>query len=534
MPFQRTFEVLAKSHNEAATPVLLAALGADDHAVFEGAVAALVQRRSKAGHLAVLQRWQDLTPALRKAVDESQGRMGGALREALLSGDDQLFANACDVARESGEFDLAPTLITVAEQPAGPRSQAATALVIELVERLVHAASAEQTGGYSRHPETIRRGVLESLERSVERFAVHGRKELIEAFAVLAGAESAALRAILDSPHHPCLPTIVDMLLGSANPDVIKLLVSYLLNPEAPAVVRQIVAKRTDPPFVVALLGLPLEMAGPALAKNLGRIKSFACLASIDAVCKRLEPTEQAAAMRLVARSGATDDAKLDFAAALLARGAKAARVVACEALEPIAGQRSNDLVLAALADADGDVQAAATRQLRDRHIPGTMGKLIELVSSPHGAVRAAARDSLAEFSFDNFIARYETMDDDTRRSTGVLVAMVDTTSIERLKQEMASLIRRHRLRAIEAAQMMNVTVEVAEALIERLDDDDHMVRAAAADALAECTGEHVRDALLAALGDRSFAVQSAARNSLRALGVEVADAAGAAVKEVY
>ena len=40
--------------------------------------------------------------------------------------------------------------------------------------------------------------------------------------------------------------------------------------------------------------------------------------------------------------------------------------------------------------------------------------------------------------------------------------------------------------------------------------------------ALAECTASDVRDALLDALDDRSFAVQMAARDSLRTLGVEV------------
>ncbi len=183
---------------------------------------------------------------------------------------------------------------------------------------------------------------------------------------------------------------------------------------------------------------------------------------------------------------------------------------------------RSNELVLSALVDDDADVQAAATRQLRDRHIPGAMAKLIELLDSPHEVVRAAAREALGEFSFDNFLARYETVDDETRQATGALVARVDQQALVRLKDEMASLIRRHRLRAIEIAGVMGVIPQVADALVERLSDEDHMVRAAAAEALQCCTALDVRDALLAALGDRSFAVQTAARNSLRQMGVEV------------
>ncbi len=517
-----TFDVLGRSRNDAATATLLAALESGEDGVFDGAVRALVRRTSKQGHVAVLERWHTLADELKLAVDENQGRMGGALREGLLSRDDQMFANACDVARESGEFDLAPTLLTVAEQGSPQRSDVATALVIGLVGRLLKPGDEEQSG-FSRHPETIRRSVLESMERSVERFGAHKRDELVEAFVVLAGPDHPTLRSILETSHHVCHETVAAMLHDSANPDVLRLLAAYLAGYDAPAAVRNVAARRTDGPFVATLLGLPLDPNNAALAKNLGRIRSFACLASTDAVCKRLSPEDQSAAMRLVALSGAPDEAKLDFAAALMARGSQLARVAACVALEPIAGQRSNELVLAALVDPDGEVQAAAARQLRDRHIPGTMAKLIELVSSPHPAVRAAARESLAEFSFENYIARYETLDDDVRRQTGALVAMVDPNALMRLKQEMASLVRRRRLRAIEMADVMGVTARVADALIERLDDEDHLVRAAAADALAECSVFDVRDALLAALGDRSFAVQSAARNSLRVLGVEVA-----------
>jgi HEAT repeat protein len=315
---------------------------------------------------------------------------------------------------------------------------------------------------------------------------------------------------------------MLDVLNLSTNGAVLNVLTTYLIAYDAPSAVRSVAARRTDAAFVAALLGMSLDPDNAVLAKNLGRIKAFACLGSPESACKRLPAALQVAAMRLVAMSGASDEAKLDFAGALLARGAPAARIAACEALHAISGQRSNDLVLAALADADAGVQAAATRQLRDRHIPGTMAKLIDLVSSPHAAVREAARDSLSEFSFDNYIARYETLDNETRRSTGALVALIDVHALQGLRREMASLVRRHRLRAIEVADVMGVTAQIADALVDRLDDEDHMVRAAAAAALGDCTAMDVRDALIAALADRSYAVQNAARDSLRALGVEV------------
>jgi HEAT repeat protein len=143
-----------------------------------------------------------------------------------------------------------------------------------------------------------------------------------------------------------------------------------------------------------------------------------------------------------------------------------------------------------------------------------------------------AAREALSEFSFDSFVAKYETLDNETRRATGALVARVDQNALPRLREELASMIRRHRLRAVEIAGLMDVIPQVADALVERLSDEDHMVRAAAAEALQCCTGADVRDALVEALSDRSFAVQSAARSSLRNMGVEVAAAGAREVRQ--
>jgi HEAT repeat protein len=115
-------------------------------------------------------------------------------------------------------------------------------------------------------------------------------------------------------------------------------------------------------------------------------------------------------------------------------------------------------------------------------------------------------------------------LDEEARRAMGARVAMVDRSSTARLAIELASPARRLRLRAIEMATAMRMLPKLADALIERLRDEDHVVRAAAADALQFCTADDVRNALLAAIGDSSVAVQTAARNSLRTLSIGVGD----------
>lgn len=447
--------------------------------------------------------------------------MGVALREALLDGDDRLFAAAHEFVEASGDYDLVPTLVMVAERTCGERADAAVTLTLSLVDQLGRWLAAEREPVLGRDPETIRFCVLESLERSVERYRQHRRAELLEAFVVLAGPDSNTLRHILDSPYHPCHQSIVQSLTSGVSSNILRLLTTMFAYREAPAAVRHVIAKRTDQPFIDALLAMPLDSKNSLLHRNLARTKSLACCEANPAILAQLTDEQQATAMRLLVASGASDDRKLSLAELLMRHGPLEGRVAACEALRTIAGQRGNQLALQALEDPAGEVQAAAVRQLRERRIPGALNKLLELIDSPNEEVSAAARDALWEFTFENYVTRFDLLDDEARRSMGARVARVDQASISRLRGELGSAVRRSRLRAVEMTAAMGLLPQLADALIERLQDEDHVVRVAAADALQHCTADDVRTALLAAIDDRSVAVQTAARNSLRALNGE-------------
>lgn len=517
-PLQRTIDALAKSHNEAATPTLVAALDAHAPEIFDGAIRALCARRCKAGHLAVLRRWESLTPSQKLIVEKGRCRMGAALREALLDGDNRLFAAAYEFVEASGDYDLVPTLVMVAERSCGERADAAVALTLNLIDQLCRWLQAEREPVLGRDPETIRFCVLESLERSVERYRQHRRPELLEAFVVLAGPDSTALRAILESHYHPCYQSVVQSLTTGVSSSILELLTTMIAFKDAPQAIRNVVGKRTDHAFIDALLAIPIDSKNVALRRNLARTKSLACCEANPAILARLSDEQQASAMRLLALTGASDERKLSLIDLLLRNGPTVARLAACESLRALSGARANQLALAALEDDDEQVQAAAIRQLRERRIPGALNKLLEFVESPHEAVRDAARESLWEFTFDNYAARFDLLDADARRAMGQRVARVEPHCIPRLTVDLTSPARRLRLRAIDMAASMGLLPKLADALIERLADEDHIVRVAAADALQHCTAEDVRNSLLAALSDRSAAVQTAARNSLRAL----------------
>ena len=516
----KTFAVLAKSRNDAATSLLVAALEATNHAVFLGAIRALVARRSTVGHSAALAKWHLLSADERQAFLPGKGRLGGALREFFLAPDHQHFLAACQAAQLLGEFEVLPTLLTLAEHADPQRSDAAVAVALALVAQLETMTHADREVRDRQNTDLIRGSVLECLERSIERFRQHNRRELVEAFISLAGPDNKSLRAMLDGPHHPCFAAAVEVLTQSPNQPVLSLIAALLVVADVPQVVRSIAGKRTDEPFARTLLGAPYDVADALTAKALARIKNLAALEPAHFDCRRWSTEQLLAAVKLAAATGLPDDKKFDLYKSVLEGGSAAARLQACQALVPIKGQQANDLAVRALADQDPDVQVAAVEQIRARHIPGSLAKLIDLVASPHAAVQAAARKALPEFTVEGILAQFDVLDESQRQSTATIAARIDPTAVQRLKQELESGLARRRLRAIELAVLMRLAPPLADMLVERLADEDHLVRAAAAAALADCTSHDVRDALVASLEDRSTAVQKAAQKSLDKLAL--------------
>jgi HEAT repeat protein len=199
----------------------------------------------------------------------------------------------------------------------------------------------------------------------------------------------------------------------------------------------------------------------------------------------------------------------------LLREGKPGGRRAAAEALAEFDGPEADALVLETLKDDDPLVRAHLIRQVRSRRIPGRMSLLIQMVDSPHEEVRAALRDALPEFTLEQFRANFDSMAEELLSTAGHLVRKIDVDVRPKLTGQMGGLSPVRRRRAVLAAGAMGLVPDMEESVIGLLSDDDHMVRTAAAKALADCETMPSWDALSAALFDRSVIVQEAAEQSL-------------------
>jgi hypothetical protein len=510
-----TFEVLSKTDNEAVLGVLIPALDSPHATIQENALAALLLRRSAGGQREILRRLHTLSERWKAIIRRHPGRLTRTLRDALLDPEEQMCRNGCLAAVWFREYDLIAPLLSALEDRTRPNADMAAGTLLELAGQLYEELSAPRDYANRRDPQLVRRHAISSLEASVNRFGLHKRREVIEAFLLLVHRDNVSLKKILENPHHAGFLVVVDILSRSEHGGVVRLLLSFLDDPHAPSAALSVVANRSDAKFVRYFLRKIGREPSAAVAQNLKRIESVSWLRMGGVFLEQLDEAAQHGVVRLVMSAGIARLQAFSTIESLLLHGKPAGRREAARALAEFHGADANALALKALDDTDPQVQANILGHLRRRGIPGVLPRLLEMVDSRHAAVRKAVRDSLVEFTFKRFVGAFDVLDEEVRHSSGMLVKKIDPQTLPLLRKEMQSPVRTRRLRGLAMARVMDAVEALEEVVIELLQDEDHLVRAQAAAALATCPTPSSRQALENALGDRSPTVQEAAKKSL-------------------
>ncbi|MEE8450994.1 MAG: HEAT repeat domain-containing protein [Thermoguttaceae bacterium] len=510
-----TFRVLAETGNEASVRVLIPALDSPEPSIQDGALRALLKRRSVAGHREILRRLHTIPERWKEIIQGRRARLCRTLRDAVLSTDRQMCRNGCTAAVWFGEYDLIPTLLNLLEDRTAENTDLAAKTLTDLVGRLYGMLAGPRDPNDRRDPQLVRDHVLGSLEHSIKRYAQHNRREVPDAFLLLVRRDNVTLKNILQDSHDPSFLTITEILSNSSEGGVMRLLLSYLDDPHIPAAVVTVLAKRADSEFVGHLLRKIGREPSANVKQNLKRIKAIAWLEHGEKFLDKFDDASQHAMVRLVMSSGIPQSRAFEAIKLIVQHGNLGGRRAAAEALAQFSGAEANALAMRVLDDADPQVQANVTVQLRQRGIPGILPRLLEMIDVPHEVVRQAVREALAEFSFPRFLGAFDLLDDNVRHSTGILVKQIDPKTVPLLKTELESRVRTRRLRGLEIARVIEVVDELDEVIAALLKDEDHLIRAEAAVSLVMSASAGSLQSLQDALDDRSETVREAARRSL-------------------
>jgi hypothetical protein len=517
----KTEQALARTRNRAVLPVLESALRSDCGYIRAAAIRATIRRTDCDSHSQLIGLLSKLDEADIAVLVASHRAMphhaASALKLAILKGDAAQCRNACVMIRHCRDYNLFPTLLKAAENPRHHHFDVIAATILALATELHDeiAVSTGQDEHAGRDPSFDRHHVLTALERSLVCNAQHPRAEIVDAFLMLAPVDNSTLLRILREPTHACHDQLIATLSSSPRATIMERLVALLRDADAPLAALQVVAARSDPPFVHFLLR---ELKQPVPLRVLHNMKQLHTVAWLEAgreTLLELDGRAQATAVALAAASDIDGDALRELLKLVLHSGLVEGRRAACQALAMLAGPAVDQMVLAALNDPDGSVQAAAVRQLRQRRLPNALQMLVARLHSPSIDVCEAARSSLAEFNYVRYRAMFDLLDEHAVRTTGLLVRQVDHSAREKLAADLLSPSVTTRLRAIEMTVAMDAVQEVCHELIELARHENLAIRKEAVAALALANGPEVRAALEVAARDSHRSVADAARQGL-------------------
>jgi HEAT repeat protein len=511
---EKTWQTLAATPNESSVDLLLFALNHPHEEIAAGALRTLLERRTLRGTLELVRRWDGLSSPWKEIIASRSQRITDALRQALVSDDPELPANACRATVRVREYDLAPLLINIAESSGHAHRDLAAQSLLDLAESLYEELASPYASRVG-DPHVLRTRMVAALEKSLARWPQHQRREILEAFLLLCPRDNAFIKQVLGNPHEPTYLKIIDLLAHSRQPGIMRLLLSYLEDRRAPTAALQTLARRSDKIFVSRLLKKVGFEPTVIARRNLRQIRDFPWLREDPSRIDALDEAGQHSLVQMAVMSSMKRDDVLPLLSRLLKDGKPAGRRAAADGLGQIQGVEANDLIMAALDDDDPLVQIAALSRLRQRSLPGAITRILELLDSEHETVRSAARSCLAEFSCARFLAAFDMLTPEARESTGKLVGKIDLEAVATLREELSSGARGRVFRAMEAAVAVGVVADLEAPLRKLLKSEDHLYRAKAAETLRYCPTDSVRQALRERLIDPHAAVQRAAEESL-------------------
>jgi HEAT repeat protein len=510
-----TFEHLSNTANESAAPLLLTALDASPREVRDLAITAMLARRNPAAELHILRRWRELSQRWKQQVADRPGWLSGAIRAAIVNRDPHVYDCACEAAVYTRDYDSIPVFVAAASDPANAFATRAAAATLELTELLAEELAAPRDYRIRRDPQLQRDHVVVSLEKVLNTMGLHWRRELLEAFLLLASRDNAVLKRILQTPTERIAASAIELLTCNTRPGIERLLLSYLDDPHAPLSAMQTIGRRGDISFIRQVARKVGAEPTPIVRTNLHRIDSLPWVAQNVSILDALREGEQAGIVHLAVESAAPRACALHVVDYIARHGKLEGRRIAAQALANLHGPAANELVIYLQKDEDAEVRAAAARQLRTRNIPGAIQQLLTLLESPHAAEREAAREGLAEFTLERFSANYDQMTPHARAAAASLVRRVDSQVIEKLEIELTAKARSRRKRALELAVALDAVAALQDSIAAAIKDDDQYVRIEAIRVLAKIDNHGSRQVLRDALLDSNPLVQQAAEAAL-------------------
>jgi hypothetical protein len=307
-------------------------------------------------------------------------------------------------------------------------------------------------------------------------------------------------------------------LLKESEPYLFQLITRCLDRLNPPQIVSQILAERSDIPFLDALFKSIKKPLSLELKTNLANLAPPAWISQITSFLKEFDVDAQSGLV-LFFQSIPLPPAELQMSLqSIFEHGSGAARVTALSALAAFDSVEIDRFIWDAVGDADPMVQIEALTQLSTRDVPNIPARLVQFADSPQPEVRDTIQKLLPNFRFSRFLQTFDQLDDNQRRRMFNIVRQLDKQTPIELSEMLHTsepLVRAKAILCIDFCP--DVVPQVEDALCDVLATDEMpTLRAKAAELLIAGRSEASRSLLVQAFHRDSHPdVRAAAKNCL-------------------
>ncbi len=505
-PSDATWRCLSKSRNVAAIATLVDGLTNLKGENRTRCAAALASRRESEAQAAIIRAWKGFDGESVARLGTGAGRLAEAAKGILTAGAREEQLAALRVVSDLCLGEAMEAVVAIVVKPGHPVWKEAVDCMMHLCRKYGQQARLHKDATRERSQ------MMNAILYQIDLFHENRCGELIDAWLVGVHWDDSTHRRLIGNPMHAAYRQIIMRMKCSKAPEVMQLLAGYLTRCRtAPRTVVETLVGRNDPKLAIHIAQLLDDQSMVTALSSLRRLKPLACLSRIGAEIDELAPGLQRRLWLMI--SASSEDLSLVLRGALSLSKCEdpedtevaAAMIRGCRRPDPEALVSS--------------IQNALANPLETQSLGLQLMELTGWLDSENKSLKSAAQQFFKEFTIDGLVDAVRMWPAQMCRAMARIVRKLESDYPETLKRGMQSPAPRRRLAALEVVQLMDVADEMADVLVELLDDPKVEVRVQAIDLLSAIGHRSIASQIDLLLKDASSDIQEAAERAQRKSG---------------
>lgn len=513
---EKTLKFLAESDDPAALELLRPLMDSSDWDFRRFAFDGLYTKGDTALYIELFRYFSKDPVNWKKCPAVTPERLGKIVVNALRSEELTLIQHAAKVVQEFRVYEALGAYVAMLEgidlDQAKFAAQEISRLGEMFYEDLKNAPPSERT-----NLDRKRQWFTAELDGPVKHYSMHGMDEPIRALLLVTRKDYETFQNVTRDIHSAACKRLMEILESDTNPGFYRLLLSFVIDGDAPAAMDSLIVKKTEPQFVRNLLLTIGPKVSDTDKKALKRFKDFAWMDLPPETIKETIGDQDIPFIHLITSMTLTREKLLAMFAFVFKNLGVDGRRLAAESLKQYPGDDFNNLMLEACTDEDSQVVATFLRILKGRQAGNVDQVILKCTERNDQLLNNTICELMPEYRIEGLIQRMSSLTERGARELGAIVGKVDPNTRKVIENELGSYVGVRRQVAIDCVRFLGYGVEYEKKIIALAESDSETaVRVTAFKALSEILTKDVVMALRTATTDKSLAIREASTDALK------------------